>query len=162
MNDIQHFAKLIKDIRFCMFTTRNNKDGIMQSRPMTLQETEFDGELWFFGSRTSDLVEQINSDPSVSLSFSNPKDSSYVSAYGTATVSFSREKAEELWNPLFKAWYPKGLDDPKLCLIKVKVQSAEYWESPSSTIVKLVGFARAIIQGKEADSIGKHGNLTIN
>jgi general stress protein 26 len=58
---------------------------------------------------------------------------------------------EELWNPILKAWFPKGLDDPSICLLKVDVEQAEYWDSPSSTLVQVVGFVKAMVTGQRAD-----------
>ena len=66
---------------------------------------------------------------------------------GTARLVHDREKAEQLWRPLYKAWFPKGIDDPDLALLCVHVDRAEYWDSPSSIAVKLAGFARAIVTG---------------
>ena len=162
MNDVQRFSKLIKDIKFAMLTTINETKDTMHSRPMTLQQLEFEGQLWFFAGRDSELVEQIEKNSSVNLSFANPKSTEFVSVSGLAEVVFDKAKAEELWNPLYKAWFPEGLEDPNLCLLKVHVTSADYWESPSSKLVTLTGFAKAIMTGKRADStIGKHGHLDL-
>ena len=49
---------------------------------------------------------------------------------------------------MLKAWFPKGLDDPELALLKVTVEKAEYWDSPSSAVVHLVGLAKALVTGK--------------
>jgi general stress protein 26 len=62
-----------------------------------------------------------------------------------------RAKIEELWNPVHQAWFPEGLDDPSLCLLKVSVEQAEYWEGTSSTLVQLFGMVKAIATGQEAD-----------
>jgi general stress protein 26 len=66
-------------------------------------------------------------------------------------VTKDRAKMEELWNPILKAWFPEGLDDPHICLMKVKVDQAEYWESPSGKVVQLLGFVKALATGQEAD-----------
>src|SRR5688500_16386238 len=108
MNDIQHFSKLIKDIKYTMLTTIDEMDGSLHSRPMTLQESTFDGNLWFFANHSSELARQIEKNPRVNLAFANIKDSSYLSASGQAEILFDRQKAEELWNPVLKAWFPKG------------------------------------------------------
>ncbi len=163
MNDIQHFSKLIKEIKFAMLTTMSTVDENLQSRPMSLQQAEFDGHLWFFARNTSLMVKQIENNSTVNLAFSNPKDNSFASASGHAAVINDKQKAKELWNPLLKAWFPEGLEDPELCLVQVAVESADYWESPTAPLVKLVGFAKAVLTGKKADSaLGKHGHLNIN
>jgi general stress protein 26 len=55
---------------------------------------------------------------------------------------------KELWSPLHKAWFPKGLEDPKIALLRVDVDRAEYWDAPSSAAVRLFGFAKAVLTGK--------------
>lgn len=163
MDDIQHFGKLIKKTRFAMMTTLSEVDGSLVSRPMSLQEAEFDGILWFFTRKSSALVKQIESNSKVNLAFSNIDNNSYVSASGHGEMLVDHQKAKELWNPFLKAWFPEGLVDPELCLIKVAVESAEYWESASAPIVKLVGFAKAILTGKKADTtISQHGHINLN
>ena len=160
MTDTQHFAKLIENIKFTMFTTVHGPKHMLRSRPMTLQETEFDGILWFIASRESEAALDLQLNPKVNLAFANPKDQSYISASGEAEVVVDKDKAKELWNPLYKAWFEKGLDDPKLCLIKVKVIDAHYWESPSSTIVTAYKFAQALILGEKADNaLGEQGTI---
>lgn len=162
-NDVERFSQLIKDIKFAMLATVNSDDGSLCSRPMTLQQAQFDGTLWFFAGRTTRPVMDILDQPRVNLAFSEPKNNSYISASGQAEVVQDRAKAEELWNPIYKAWFPKGLEDPDLCLIKVMVESADYWESPSSPVVQLVGFAKAILTGKRAGTeLGERGHLNMN
>ncbi|MEV7326903.1 pyridoxamine 5'-phosphate oxidase family protein [Micromonospora sp. NPDC093244] len=140
-------TELVRDARICMFTTIA-LDGRQVSRPMGLQEAEFDGDLWFFASADSAKVRQIRVNPEVNVSFSDQKHNVWVSVSGTARDEFDRARAERLWNPLLKTWFPDGLDTPGLTLIKVHASSAEYWDSPSSSVVNLLGFARAAVTGQ--------------
>jgi general stress protein 26 len=55
---------------------------------------------------------------------------------------------KELWTPAYKAWFPQGLDTPHICLIRVQVDHAEYWDTQSSTMVHLIGFAKALATGQ--------------
>ena len=61
------------------------------------------------------------------------------------------DEIEKLWSPILKAWFPEGLEDPSLCLLKIPVEQAEYWDAPSSKIVQLFGMVKAIATGQEAD-----------
>ncbi len=160
-NDVQHFARIIKDIKFAMHVSDDTVDVSLDSRPMTLQEVEFDGDLWVFAHRNSEMVKQIEKNTHVNLSFANPKSYSFLSAQGTACVKYDKDKEQELWNPMYKAWFPEGLSDPNLCLIKVTVQNADFWESPGTTLVHLFGFAKAMITGEQAE-MGRHGHLNLN
>ncbi|RKN50832.1 pyridoxamine 5'-phosphate oxidase family protein [Micromonospora endolithica] len=143
----QRVTELVRQARICMLTT-TAVDGRTVSRPMGLQEADFDGDLWFFAYADSAKVRQIRVNPEVNVSFSDQKHNAWVSMSGTAREGFDRSKAEQLWNPLLKTWFPDGLDTPGLTLITVRASSAEYWDSPSSTVVNLLGFAKAAVTGK--------------
>ena len=155
---IEKLKKLTEGIDFCMLTTING--GLLRSRPMSTQEFGEDGDLWFFTSDQTHKVDEIEADDRVNAAYSKPDDNVYVSVAGRGTISRDREKMEELWNPILKAWFPEGLDDPHLCLLKVSVEEAEYWDSPNSTIVQIVGFVKALVTGQEADG-GEHGKVNL-
>ncbi len=144
---IAQLNTLVKDIKFAMMTTVN-PDGSLASRPMACQQTDFDGDMWFFTQKTSGKILSLSKDQHVNLGYASPTDNRYVSVSGRAELVEDAEKAKELWNPFYRAWFPKGLKDPDLILIRVRVETAEYWDSPSSMVVKLVGFAKALLTGK--------------
>ena len=146
---IEKLRSLIKDIQTAMLTTID--DGVLRSRPMQTQQTESDGDLWFFTSSETHKTEEIEKDNRVNLAYASPNDNSYVSVSGRAELVKDRAKMEELWNPILKAWFPKGLDDPNITLLKVSVEAAEYWDSTSSTIVQVAGFIKALVTGTRAD-----------
>jgi len=146
-SDVEKIRDLIKGIRIAMLTTVE-EDGGLRSRPMATQKEEFDGELWFFTSDETPKVGEIRKDRRVNLSYADPDDNRYVSLSGTARVVRDKEKARELWNPALKAWFPQGVDEPDLVLLNVQVEKAEYWDSPSSKMVQLVGFVKAIATGQ--------------
>jgi general stress protein 26 len=143
-DQIAHVAELVDRAKLGMLTTMT-ATGKHVSRPMALQETEFDGDLWFFVDDASDKVAEIRTNPQVNVSFSNEKSSEWTSLSGTAEVVHDRAKAEELWSAPLKAWFPDGLDTPGLALLKVHADSAEYWETSSSKVVRLLGAAHAAV-----------------
>jgi general stress protein 26 len=156
---IEKVRELIKEIDFAMLTTING--GQLRSRPMSTQEVEFDGDLWFFTSDQTHKVDEIEADNRVNVAYSKPEDNHYVSISGRASIVKDREKIEELWNPILKAWFPEGLDDPTLCLLKVSIEEAEYWDSPNSKLVQIVGFVKALVTGQSADG-GEYGRVSMN
>ncbi|RGC68002.1 Pyridoxamine 5'-phosphate oxidase [Micromonospora sp. MW-13] len=146
--DARHrVTELIREARICMLTTIG-LDGRLVSRPMGLQAAEFDGDLWFFAHADSAKVRQLRVNPEVNVGFSDRRNDAWVSLSGTAQEEYDRARAEQVWNPLLKTWFPDGLDTPGLTLIRVHVSSTEYWDSASSTVVNLLGFARAAGTGK--------------
>jgi general stress protein 26 len=147
---VQKLGELIKDVRVAMMTTAL-PDGSLRSRPMATQENEFDGTLWFFTSVDSGKVHEIEDDTHVNVAYASPKDQVYVSVSGRARINRDRSKIDELWNPMLKAWFPDGKDDPQIALLQVEVENAEYWDAPSSAVVHLVGFIKAVATGERYD-----------
>ena len=157
---IQKLGKMIEGIKIAMLATID-EDGSLRSRPMMTQETEFDGELWFFTRASAPKVDEIEHDHHVNVSYAAPDDNRYVSVSGMARLVRDRAKIEELWNPAYKAWFPDGLDDPDLALLQVSVDHAEYWDSPSSTMVHLIGVAKAVATGKSYEG-GENEKIELN
>jgi general stress protein 26 len=158
--DIQKLAKLIKGIRIAMLSTVE-QDGTLRSRPMATQQQDFDGQLWFFTGKSSHKVVEVGADYHVNLSYADPSDNRYVSISGTGRIVTDKQKAEELWNPMLKAWFPKGLEDPDLALLNVTPTQAEYWDSPGSGVVHAIGFVKAVLTGQRANP-GDHAKLSLH
>ncbi len=143
--DVETLASMIKDIKFTMMTTVAD-DGAIYSRPMAALKMDiesFDGRLWFFSKKNSPKIHSIENDQHINLTYVEPHKQLYVSVSGRATISEDKEKMIELWNPILKAWFPEGLEDPEISLIAVGVESAEVWDSPSGKVVQLAGFLKA-------------------
>ncbi|RKG96072.1 pyridoxamine 5'-phosphate oxidase family protein [Corallococcus carmarthensis] len=145
---VEHLGKLIHGIKVAMMTTVDS-DGSLRSRPMWTYDKDFDGELWFFTNDHTHKVDEVQKDHHVSLAYSDPTRDRYVSVSGRCQLIRDKAKAKELWNPSLKAWFPQGLDDPNLALLRVSVEKAEYWDTPNSKRVQLVGFVKAVLTGEK-------------
>ncbi len=143
-NPTQKIAELVDRARLSMFTTMT-ADGKHVSRPMALQDAEFDGDLWFFTYDDSDKAQQIASHPEVNVAFSNPKDSEWTSVSGTAEIVHDRAKMEELYTKFLEVWFPDGLETPGIALIKVHADTAEYWDASDSKVKQVIGGIRSIV-----------------
>jgi general stress protein 26 len=141
-------AELIKGKRFAFFTTRT-PDGTLTSRPMTLQEVEFDGDLWFFAERDSHPVRHITLSPQVNVGIGSG--STWVSLSGRAVVVEDAAKKRELWNSAVEAWFPDGPDDDGVVLLKVEGESAEYWNTPGGRLATVLSFAKAKVTGERIE-----------
>jgi general stress protein 26 len=149
--EVAHLREMVKDIDFCMLTTLDER-GEPHSRPMsTNRQVEFNGDLWFFIYGNSHKALEIRREPKVNASFADPSNQNWVSMTGTAELVRDRAKMAELWQPQLRAWFPKGLEEPDIALLKVNVEKAEYWDSPSSTIAHVYSLASALVTGKPAD-----------
>lgn len=161
--DVETLASMIKDIKFTMMSTVS-EDGHIHSRPMATQNLNvdtFEGTLWFFSRKNSPKNHSIENDQHVNLAYADPESQRYVSVCGRASISEDKVKMKELWNPMLKAWFPEGLNDPEISLIAVDVVSAEIWDAPPSKVVQLAGFVKAAVTGKAMDQnlTSKHIDL---
>lgn len=152
---LKKLNELIKDIRIAMLTT-TMPDGSLRSRPMATQQSESDGELWFFTWASAAKAEEVQANPRVNLSYACAKQNDYVSVSGTASLVRDRKKMEELWNPMYKAWFPRGLEEPDIGLLKVTIQRAEYWDAPSGMMADIAGlfFGPAVAENEKIDLTG--------
>jgi general stress protein 26 len=154
---------LVKDIRFAMFTTRHD-NGHLHSRPMTTQNSNLDEDsnLWFFMSRKGDPVADFAAEPNVNVSYADTGRDSYVSVSGTASVVDDIAKKQQLWNKFAEAWFPGGVNDPDLALVRVRITHANYWDVKESKVVQLYKMAKAAITGQPPTELGEHAEIRMN
>lgn len=148
---LQKVQDMIRDNRAAMLVTHNRQGGLV-SRPMTVQEQEFDGDLWFFVSQDSDVVVEIRANPEVNVAYS--QNGNYVSLSGKASIENNMAKKQELWHPELKHWFDgKGPEAPEVTLIKVDAASARYWDSADGPIGEAVNALKAMISGSDGSPI---------
>jgi len=159
-NERELLWKLIRNIKFAMFTTRDG-NGHLHSRPMTTQNQgiEADEGLWFFMSKSGDPVKELKADPIVNLVYADPSEDTYVSVSGTAAMLEDGAKKKQLWNKLAEAWFPGGPTDPDLALVQVRIVEASYWDVKESKLVQLYEMAKAAVTGKPPVDLGEHGEV---
>ena len=138
---------LIKDIEFTLMVTRG-ADGKLSGRPMAAMQKDFDGELWFMSRDATPKVGEVLHDTHVLLAYSDPKSQNYVSVAGNAEIVRDHAKIKQLWTEAARVWFPKGPDDPNICLIRVDVETAEYWDSPNSAWVHAYGYIKSRLTGE--------------
>ena len=164
MNDTgpsrEHLWKMIKDIKFAMFTTRHGNDHL-HSRPMTTQNKAIDEDesLWFFMSKKGDPVGDLKAQPIVNVVYANPSSDTYVSVSGTAAMIEDQAKKNQLWSKMAEAWFPGGPTDADLALVQVQIVHANYWDVKESKIVQLYEMAKAVVTGKPPTALGDHGEV---
>lgn len=160
-SQVAELAAKIKPVRFGMFTTVD-QHGHLTSQPMTNQEIDADGGLWFYTSTMTDLWENIATNPKVNVAFAEPADSLYVSISGTAERVVERARIRELWNPMVAAWFPNGVDDPHLVLVRVAAKTVHYWDSNDNKVTQMYEMAKAAITGTLPEiEPGEHGKIKL-
>lgn len=153
-------AERIGDLRFAMFCYRDAGDHLL-SQPMTLQQVDDQGALWFFVNTSADLWQAIGRQAQVNVSFADSDDALYVSVSGSAQQVTDRAKIREMWNPMVDAWFPNGPDDPHAVLVQVVTHGAEYWDIQDNKMVRMFEMARAAITGKPPSLDTEHGTINL-
>ena len=131
---IRKIGALIGQVPVAMLTTTSPR-GWLRSRPMIAQREPFDGSLWFLTSRTAAKAGDVRDRRQVNVSYAAPDHDCYVSIAGIATLVDDLPRARQLWNSSYEPWFPKGVEDPDLVLIRVEAEEAEYWDSIARRMV---------------------------
>jgi len=156
--DIEKLADIIKDIKIAMLVTQEGE--ILRSRPMATNKIQEDGIIWFFTEKSSSKSQEVNQTSSVNISYADTDKELYVSVSGKASLIDDRQKIDELWTPVLKAWFPNGKEDPNIALLKIEISQAEYWDAPGNKVIQLVGMLKAAATGKPYEA-GTHKKITV-
>lgn len=155
---VSKLQELVGKSSTCMFATHLT-EAPFHVCPMRVQETDYDGRLWFFSTTDSTHNQHINADPRVQLIFANHPDMEFLTVYGTASISTDKALIDRLWNGLVEAWFD-GKDDPKISLICVQPSVAHYWDTEDGRLVTMAKILTRAATGSEIP-IGHEGDLNV-
>lgn len=150
---IEKLKELANGIQTAMLTSTHD-DGSMRSRPMMLQQIDNEGCLWFFTAKNGQKIEAMLHHPDVNVSFSHPGREKFVSISGQASLVDDRAKIAELWTAAAKPWFPEGIYDPNLILLRVDMTGAEYWDIKSGLLGLVTGYIKATVTGQPVHRTG--------
>jgi general stress protein 26 len=141
--DLVNLNQLIGDIDFAMLTTIR-PDGTLHSCPMAAQKVQADGIIWFLSDANTEKVEAIRTDHRVNLTYTDADSQRYVSITGHCELVRDQGKTKQLWKPVYQTWFPKGVDDPNLVLLKIHMEQVEYWDAGKGRMAKLVDSTQSV------------------
>lgn len=147
---IKKIKELAKKAESCFFCTNIN-GGNFSTRPMAPEQIDDDGNFWFLSASDSHKNKEISIDASVQLLFQGSAHSDFLSINGRAEISRDKNKIDELWDGIMKAWFTEGKDDPRITVIKVTPTDGYYWDTKHG---EAIAFAKIIIgamSGKTLD-----------
>ena len=126
---LRKMKELIGKTGTCFFCTCGGSSVSQGSRPMSVQQLDDTGNLWFLSADDSHKNQELTVDPSVKLYFQGSAHSDFLVLSGTATISRDKAKIKELWEPIIKTWFTEGVDDPRITAIKVVPREGYYWDT---------------------------------
>jgi general stress protein 26 len=149
--------KLLETFPIAFMVTSGS--GGLTARPIGIvgDNAAFDGTLWFITDKRSRKVAAIEAGATTTLLFQNDKEGTYLHLTGRASVVDDAEKLEELYTTLQRTWFPKGVDDPDITLVRFDADEASYWDSHDSYLRLAAAFAKSVLTGTP----GKSGNAGV-
>jgi general stress protein 26 len=126
VDQVQKIHELLSDFDTAMLVTHGG--DFAHARPMAIAHVEPNCDVWFFTSRSSPKVHEIQDDQSVLIVCQDVR-GRYITLTGRAELVADRGKARQLWSDSYKTWFPGGVEDPDLLLICVHAEEAEYWDN---------------------------------
>jgi general stress protein 26 len=155
----EHLRELIKEISVGMMTTVV-PHGALRSRPMITREVNDKGEIWFLLSDSSEIAQDIADEHAVNLSYADPSRDRYVSVTGQASIGHELSKVRALWDAKLAKYFPKGLDDPHLASLCVRIETADYWDMAAGRMKPVHGVGNRPT-GSNSDDDDDHTQVAI-
>ena len=124
--------------------------GTHIGRPMLPLFVRNDPHIYFLTHQSSRKVMQLAARPQVGLTIIGAN--CYVVMAGSADLSRDPGLIRRLWSPTYRAWFPEGKDDREATAIRLAVERIDYWEPPTSKIVRLVQAVRAVLTRRPVDT----------
>jgi general stress protein 26 len=132
---VEQIKAIVKKSPTCFFCTSVADDNSSGARPMSVQQVDDAGNLWFLSADDSHKNVEVWLDPSVRLYFQGSPHSDLMLLNGHATISRDKTKIKELWEFVVKTWFTEGVDDPRITVIKVTPTEGYYWDTKHGNAV---------------------------
>ena len=125
-DDNQKIGQIIGSIQIGMLTT-GLANGELRSRPMLCADFDFDS-LWFLIKESQPVLAESMGNRVANVTFASPEKGIYASVTGLAQLVEDEKMVQKLWRPEMKAWFPRGLEEPGLTLLRIDIDHAEAWD----------------------------------
>ena len=132
---VERIRDVVKQTESCFFCTAVSAGGSGATRPMSVQEVDDDGTLWFLSASDSHKNRELEKDPAVRLFFQGSEHAGFLTLTGTATVSRDRKRIKDLWKSVLKVWFTEGENDPRITVIGVRPTGGYYWDNKHGSAV---------------------------
>lgn len=135
----------------CFFCTGMSSGPSRGTRPMSVQEVDAEGNLWFLSASDSHKNQEIAVNPTVHLYFQGSQHSDFLHLRGRAVILHDRNKIIDLWKFILKTWFTEGVHDPRITLIKVTPEEGYYWDNKHGSAVAGVKMLLGAVLGQTMD-----------
>lgn len=154
---LETIRRILKAGRTAVVTTQS-KSGALHSRPLALLDEEFDGALFFFTLDPSGKTDDVRRHDQVNVSVSDDK--GFLSLSGAASIDRNQARIDLYWNPFAEAYFDGGKEDPNVALLRVDIESVEYWDTDKPLVAKAFQLAKGLVTDDEPD-LGANGRVEL-
>jgi len=133
---IEQMKYLADTSNICMLIT-TDAAGKRNNKPMAAIRIDEEGNCWFFASKSSGKIKDISNNNKIEIVFANPDNDDYLEIHGSGTTICDIMEIQKNWSPLVNEWFPGGITDPQICLVKIDVTSVFYWDALTEGIQRL-------------------------
>lgn len=130
-DDVARVWKLMDKIHVCMLVSRDGEK--IRARPMGHIARRDEHAIYLLTSVDSHKDEEIEADDHVCLTFAEPDDGRYLVVTGRARILDNRDLIRDLWSTPAEAYW-SGPDDPRVRVIAVTPEDAQFWEGPHGLV----------------------------
>ena len=158
---IEKLKSLAEKTDIGMLCTHVSGTKHVHAVPMSTQEVDEEGNIWFLFSSDSETYKHLQEDKTICLLYSDIRNYNFLSIHGTAEVSQDEDRIEKYWNKMMEGWFEKGKEDLTIRVMKVMPHEAHYWDNKTNKLVTFFKVAISAVSGQKLD-IGREGDLNIN
>ena len=155
---LEQLRKLVEKARVGMLTTIDAAQEL-RSRPLQTIRMDADGSLWFAVSASSPKAQEMDAhEGRLCVAYSNHSGNEYVSISGHGALVRDPAIKREMWNRIIEMWFPGGVDNPQIAMLKVTPEKAECWDGAGNAVTQLYALAKAMATGNK-DAFGDNRKL---
>ncbi|WP_316838410.1 pyridoxamine 5'-phosphate oxidase family protein [Pedobacter gandavensis] len=157
---IEKLKTMVDKIDIGMMCTNTSDLGKLHAVPMSRQEVDHEGNLWFLISSDSETYKNLQKSNQISVLYSDISKYRFLSINGIGEISKDQARIEKYWNKMMDGWFEKGKEDPSIRILKISPSEGHYWDNESNKLITFLKVAASAISGEKID-IGREGNLNI-
>lgn len=160
MREQEKLYEILREYDDVMLVTMR-QDGQMHARPMHVAGLDRNCDLWFL-SGEDEKVDEIRANPTAQVVAQDGNDS-WIALTGRVEIIDDRGRVEELWKEPYRAWFPRGKDDPNIRVLAFRPSHGEYWaQRGTRKITYALETLRAYMSGRTPRSTTEeHGSAEL-
>jgi len=133
---LAQISDAMRDIDIAMLSTHTS-GGKIAARPMSNnRDVDYDGDSYYFTWDEARMVDDIERDPNVSLTFQGSKGFA-IAVEGKAEIVRDKDQFKQHWAPDLDKWFEDGIDTKGIAMIKVRAERVHYWDGEDDGEIKL-------------------------